>query len=997
MSGDYCIPYGISHVLSLRDPSNEGYATGFETPTPYSSYQQWDEHGDVCQANGTVWGEEVHKSECNLKTCGMHHYVSLGEQGETELPWGAPFGNPSLIVSAEADIQTLTSGGDAAWGYICPLFQATGSPTILEYCLEEWRGPGNEEPAGEDEKIGTCATAKKGNVNLDTVQTFFEPGTRFATKQSGSAETHVAAAGWKKYIAAITPSNLLAAIELDRVQFKEKKESHSGETTPEIGYGCGRSTTELPSNPADYALVGIEQGAEGWNFTEIGTADANMQLYTEFTPHAPEISTGNAPEAEYGVAKFEGSVNPNGYKTEAWIEYGEKSVTESSAGIGSIGSGITSVPVSVLQTLTPGVTYHYRVTARSSVGEEHGIEKTLKLRSRPKVVTEGASERTGESLTVTGNITPYTSTSYYFEYGKHCPTECPEHTTTAKLEAGESPVGVKATITGLHPSTDVTYRLHAENEMGSSTGEPKEAATLNEPIATTVYPATSIGKRQVTLEGEVQPRGTDTHYFFEYGKTSFTNTIPVEPGTDAGAGETTIKVSVPVTGLAAGTSYNYRLVANSSVGRSVGATKGFSTLAPEQCEGENITGQGASSEKLAQTKVWAPNFNTSTNAYACSGTQGSKGKPVISYHSSSSGAGLRSWGAEIKESKEVSFAPTNAFIGTLEAPNATQTSEVLSHESPRTEATLATIPTAQFALAIYVHLPTGCTANNEEAEGRLVLTDALLEGIYTGTVKKWGQLAVNGNTITGTGCSEATITPIVRKEQAGTTSVLKKFLYELNSATLTTAKGSETWQQLAEGLLNTVWPSALTSTATTTEGDAAEAEKVSATAGSIGYSNLAELRATGLFSPATAGKFWVELERSSKTSKGKTTYQYADPASNEDVAAAGNANCNNTVYENNKKVFPPANLESVWSEVSAEIVSSTYPLCGFTYVLAFTEYHLLPGTTETEAISVNNYLQFIASIATGGGGKLIGESHDYAGLPAEVATEVATGAAQVKF
>src|SRR5436309_8924603 len=75
----------------------------------------------------------------------------------------------------------------------------------------------------------------------------------------------------------------------------------------------------------------------------------------------------------------------------------------------------------------------------------------------------------------------------------------------------------------------------------------------------------------------------------------------------------------------------------------------------EQCSGSNIEGKGASLQKLAQIEVWTPNFNTSANTLACSGTQGSKGKPTVKYTSTGSGAFLRSWGQEPKSAEEVNF------------------------------------------------------------------------------------------------------------------------------------------------------------------------------------------------------------------------------------------------------------------------------------------------------------------------------------------------------
>ena len=40
-SGDYCNYYGLP-TLNKEDSANESGATGFETPTPYSKYQEWD-------------------------------------------------------------------------------------------------------------------------------------------------------------------------------------------------------------------------------------------------------------------------------------------------------------------------------------------------------------------------------------------------------------------------------------------------------------------------------------------------------------------------------------------------------------------------------------------------------------------------------------------------------------------------------------------------------------------------------------------------------------------------------------------------------------------------------------------------------------------------------------------------------------------------------------------------------------------------------------------
>jgi hypothetical protein len=436
------------------------------------------------------------------------------------------------------------------------------------------------------------------------------------------------------------------------------------------------------------------------------------------------------------------------------------------------------------------------------------------------------------------------------------------------------------------------------------------------------------------------------------------------------------------------------------------AAPGAADAALQQCAGGPIGGQGAAVEKVAQG-VWSAGFNTSSDKLACSGKQGSGQTPAVTYNSTSSGAGLRSWGAESKSESEIKFGPTNAFVATAEAPNSTQQGEILSQESTDTAETLLTVPVAQFALTVYVNLPTGCTATSSIASGRLVLSDSTLEAIWAGTIKEWGQIKDGGDTLTPSSCNSDAIIPVVRGEKAGTTNVLKKYLGLIYTGSLETSSGSLTWDQLSEGKPNTVWPTALTGIVkTTVEGDAAEAEKVASIPGSIGYSNLAELRETNLFSGTGNGagtaKFWVELENGAKGTGAKTKYTYADPATNGDVGSPASANCAKTAYTNGENPFPPPDLAGLWNQVTTsvpgpgEVKEKDYSLCNFTYVLAFTKYSLLDtkGATEGEAESVENYLSFVAD-KKGGQAELAG--NDYDALPKTVDTITAKGAATIGF
>jgi hypothetical protein len=486
-SGDYCAYYHEGDTLNKQDATNEGTITGTSTPSPWSSYQEWDGYGDVCQAYNGTFGHEIQTrapgSLCGSTTCGMHHYVSFAEQGANNHPWSTSVSNPPLWLSAEADIQTWVGTNSSGWGYICPLFEDTAAPhNILEYCLQEWRGTGNEA-AWSDERIGTCAQIA-GNRNMDTIQTFYYPGTRFATQLAGSANTEVAKAGWRTYKASITGANLVNAIELDRTAYKQKPGAR--EANPELGYGCGRSA-ELSTNPANYVLIGLEQGTEAWqssgsSYSEIGAAESNLNAHDEFSYRAPEATTGSAPEPRGTSATLNGTVNPWGAATNAYVEYGLNNSYGKSQGPQNP-TGINPVPVSFSVTgLTPSTTYHYRVMAQSGGGESHGEDKTFTTPSLPVATTNAASEIHETTATLNGAVNPVgLDTHYYFQYGTS-----PSYGKTAPAEpgndAGSGSTGVPVTIpvTGLVSGAKYYFRIVATSYAGASYGAEQTFTTVGQ-------------------------------------------------------------------------------------------------------------------------------------------------------------------------------------------------------------------------------------------------------------------------------------------------------------------------------------------------------------------------------------------------------------------------------------------------------------------------------------------------------------------------------------
>jgi ABC-type phosphate transport system substrate-binding protein len=402
--------------------------------------------------------------------------------------------------------------------------------------------------------------------------------------------------------------------------------------------------------------------------------------------------------------------------------------------------------------------------------------------------------------------------------------------------------------------------------------------------------------------------------------------------------------------------------------------------ASTQCSGGPVTGQGAAALKIAEVTVWGPGFNLGSNPTACSGTQGSEEKPKVSYTSSSSGAGGESWGIN---GHTASFVPTNAFIGTEEPPSLTQEEEIeKAGGAPLT--TVLTIPVTQEAIAIIVHLPTGCLATSTAAPGRLVISNSILEKIFQGTSTEWKNITGDGDKYLNNGSEKCPIivkgakvhiTRAVREDSAGTTAILKKYFFLTQKKAVS---GTDTWDQLvATGTPNLTWPNE-SDTLIRVKGDSGLATKVGTEPGTIGYVSLADARASLDFtpSPGTGGPntaaFWLEVQNGSGV--------YADPSTDGDVAAKANSNCEGTKYTNGKKKFPPPTTLEQWNEVTTAVKETEYTICNFAFDLALDGYHNYPSTTAGEALTVENFLQFTLNSASEGGQQII-LNNDYLPLP----------------
>ncbi|HYP56129.1 MAG TPA: hypothetical protein VEQ41_07505, partial [Solirubrobacterales bacterium] len=104
-----------------------------------------------------------------------------------------------------------------------------------------------------------------------------------------------------------------------------------------------------------------------------------------------------------------------------------------------------------------------------------------------------------------------------------------------------------------------------------------ETSDLGQPPTIATKSASSLAPTKATLNGTVNPNGSETTYQFEYGTTiGYGTKAPASPKS-IGSGTSPVEVSEGVEGLAPGTTYHFRLVATNAKGTTEGPDQTFTT------------------------------------------------------------------------------------------------------------------------------------------------------------------------------------------------------------------------------------------------------------------------------------------------------------------------------------------------------------------------------------------------------------------------------------
>jgi hypothetical protein len=296
------------------------------------------------------------------------------------------------------------------------------------------------------------------------------------------------------------------------------------------------------------------------------------------------VSTGTpASNVTSTTAGVSGVVNPEGTRvTSCRFEYGLSGEYGATAPCSQAPplTGETAIPqAAALTGLQPNTTYHYRLAARSTNGPSYGEDQTFETPSSvPSLMGESVSALSQTAATLNATVNPNNqATSYHFEYGKS-----PAYGTALPAPDGE--VGTRyeddvvgQQLTGLSPGTIYHYRVVARNATGSTAGPDRTFTTPPPQLpAVSTGQASGVGPSTVTLSGTLDTQGFETTYEFDLGTdTGYGTQIFGDAGSRPGPQTFTVILQ----GLAAGTTYHYRIAASNVFGTSYGADQTFTTPA----------------------------------------------------------------------------------------------------------------------------------------------------------------------------------------------------------------------------------------------------------------------------------------------------------------------------------------------------------------------------------------------------------------------------------
>jgi N-acetylneuraminic acid mutarotase len=351
-----------------------------------------------------------------------------------------------------------------------------------------------------------------------------------------------------------------------------------GRYNPSTNSWIAISTTNAPSARDSHTAVWTGSGSEMVVWGGINSPNDVLNTggrYCALGP--PAVTTNPATYVASHSATLNGTVNPRGFATTVYFQYGT-TTSYGSTTVNQSYSGTTMRSVTAnISGLSASTTYHFRIVAHNSAGTSYGADRTFTTLSPtgpPVVTTNPATLIASFSATLNGSLDPHgLTTTVYFQYGT---TTGYGSATPPQSKTGNTYHNITANISGLTASTTYHFRIVATNSAGTSYGTDRIFTTLSAtgPPVVITNPATNVTSFSSTLNGSLDPHGLTTTVYFQWGTTnSYGHTTPIQ----SQSGNTFRNIAVNISGLGTHTTYHFRIVATNTGGTRFGSDKTFTT------------------------------------------------------------------------------------------------------------------------------------------------------------------------------------------------------------------------------------------------------------------------------------------------------------------------------------------------------------------------------------------------------------------------------------
>jgi hypothetical protein len=354
-----------------------------------------------------------------------------------------------------------------------------------------------------------------------------------------------------------------------------------------------------PNTPYHYRLSATN--VQGTNRTDDGI------FIVTIIAQAPIVTAQPATDILSSTAKLGGLVNPNGYAATSAFEISTNGTNWTSIpALPSTVNGSSAVGVTANATgLEPNTLHRCRLVSNNAAGSTTSNEITFTSAvDPPLVIVANPSAITATGATFAGSVqTKNRATTVRFEYGTS--TAYGSVTPDQYIPAGTAPVNLSASVSGLSTGVVYHYRIVASNSGGTAASAnlsfvPVSGITPTAPPSVSSGSAFVMSLNLVLVIATVNPNGGATTLICEYGPSpAFGSSTPVIA---AGNSNSSQLAFVSIENPQPGTLYHYRLVAQNSLGTSVGAASTFTTnFMPPLVEAGGVQPVGTTSARITGT------------------------------------------------------------------------------------------------------------------------------------------------------------------------------------------------------------------------------------------------------------------------------------------------------------------------------------------------------------------------------------------------------------